>query len=200
MPAEYATASQLKAMQGLASLSDESAEALILAAQEIIDSYTRSTFIARTATETHDGKGSTHRLIACRHLPVISIESVTADGAVLDADSYVLKTNAFVELVTSRYSNPRLGGESESFVRGTGNIEIALTWGRHLEGDVTSPPAAINRACLLLAAWLQRSDGRTGIKAESFGPVSKTYLDDHAGLPGAVKAILNPYRQRMPRA
>lgn len=190
----YQTLDLLRAYSGVpASGEDVYLQALLNAAAEAVDSYCNTRFVSTSVTaEQHDGDGG--RWLKLRHRPVLSVTSVTIDGATIDSSTYEVNLEEgylIIPEIDETNRDPRVwrSGSTPGWPRGARNIAVTYSYG--YSGDI--PPDVV-AATSMIAAALYQENQRRGIQSEQAGPYSATYLQQ-AGLPSGARMLLDRYRQ-----
>lgn len=179
--------------------SDTFLQACLDAAAALIDSHCNTRFVALGVAATELYSGRCTRQFRLRHRPVLTISSISVDGAAIDSSLYALSQDGgggwieTVDLSGDGY-NPRLwrGDSSEPYVwpQGTNNISVTYTYG------YTTVPDAVSKACAMLAKQIYDTEIRNGVTAESYGPVSKSYSAETGfQISTVVAALLASYVQ-----
>ena len=175
------------AWPGFAKLPADERAALISDASAAIEDYCRRSFDAGTATEVRSGNNQPRLWL--RNTPVVSVASVTVNGAEYtnaDGSDWTVVA-ATGELVRgSGLADPRFG---PWFPRGTSNITVVYDHG------YASVPGPVRRACILAVRSLAELAKASGVyDSESLGDYSYTRGSaSQAAIPDAAKALLSRY-------
>lgn len=163
--------------------------ALIANASDFIERYCNRVFEQTTFTDVRNGNGAD--AIFLRHVPILSVQSVSVDGTTVppapDARSYGW-VNDEHKVYIRGYArvNPESPdvyvGAPRGFSRGIQNIQIAYTAGH------ATIPLSVNQACVELVAYKfakrQRIDKKNEVLAQ------QTVGFDLSDMPASVKTEL----------
>jgi len=139
--------------------------ALIVAARQAAESYTRRAFITQTWRYTCDRLTTA---VTLPHQPLQSVTSIAIDGVTLAASNYEVDTASGRVRPLSRYAADDIGGIAITFVSGY--------------GAASDVPQAIRQAMLLMVGhWYEHRE------AVITGSISSE-------LPLTARALLAPYR------
>lgn len=160
-------------------------EPMLAAASSAIEDYCRRSFGYQAYT---NGKfnGVRGSFLLLPNYPVHTVELLQIGGGPEPTDSF--------EIDTDNGTLYRKCG----WPRGERSITVTYTAGYVLPGEdpiegIPPLPESLELACILLAQTLAREPG---ITAERVGDISVSYAaNDGAGLPSAVKALINPHRR-----
>ncbi len=169
--------SALQRYLGLSSgADDELLTELVARASDGIRSYCGREFAAADCCEWHDGDGSDTVLMTQR--PVAQVYALSQDGAEIAAEDYAVYPEAGMVRLRSGV-----------FGRGARNVYVGYRAG------YDSIPGEVEQAAITWAATLYQARGAGGrtIVSERVGDYAVTY-DGGEGLPGEVRAALEPYR------
>ncbi|NLO90845.1 MAG: phage gp6-like head-tail connector protein [Elusimicrobia bacterium] len=151
-------------------------ESLIDAVSEAAQALTGRIFIARPVSgEPHQGGGNCLQL---DHYPVLSVQSVSENGAELAASGYQAELRGGILTKNGRWGETVLA----SYTPGYGQTHA----------DVPRP---VKLACWLwLAALLDQAN--PDVSQERMGEYSVSYLEPESALPKKAALLLEPFRKR----
>jgi uncharacterized phiE125 gp8 family phage protein len=123
------------------SSADTELPVFIEAATAAVEDYVGAV-VARQVTEVRDGGRA---VLLLKHVPVLSVTSVTEDGTVLDASAYQVDTDAGA---LTRVS----GSAAVPFLPGVGNVQITYQAGR--VATTADVPGRYKMAALIIVQHL----------------------------------------------
>jgi len=172
--------SEMQSYIGLSS-ADDLLEGIAGRVSAAVRAYCGRPFEATDYIEFYDGEG--HDTIFLRRLPLVSLASLSADGAgVLSAEYECYSEEGMIRLVAG------------SFASGKRNLRVAYRAGED------AVPEDVKQAALDWIKGVYDARGITAastIQSERTGDYAVTYRDDAssaAAMPGSVREILSLYR------
>lgn len=170
----FCTLSDVKATLKIPA-SDTSQDALL---QDIVDSandemlrlFGLTSTAPTTYTNTYDVIDAYSSGIYLVQYPVISVTSVTIDGAVIDPSLYYLKRPESFGLIA---------GTKSEWMQSRQLIQI-----EHVAGFDPIPPS-LKRGCIVLAVSMYNLESKTGFRSEKIGQYSYTLGNPAGGFDGA---------------
>ena len=164
---------------------DDSKDALLVTAADAasaeLEQATSLIFVTRTVTDTLDGSGRVDLWLSRR--PIVSVTSVTVNGAEVDASLYVVDAKM-----------GRLRMKAGAWSEGIANAAVVYSAGYGAQGAATLP-ADVKRACLDLAKAIydELVSGALTLSSVSMGPGSMVLKTGQ--MPPSVERVLDRWRE-----
>lgn len=194
MLGDLSTLQEVKDWLGLSSAADDALlTRLITAASEDIRQECNRSFHPADYVEVHGGYGYGQVILVTRQWPVISVASLTVDGAAIAA-RVGYSASGYVIANGDSASHVLLYGAE--FTTGKDNIEIRYRAGYADSHGVFDPPADLAQAAIELVAYRYTGRGRIGQKSKTLAGENVSFITDH--YPEQVMRVIQRYKRVIP--
>lgn len=182
----YATLEELKQALNIRSTTyDQELNALLEAATDLIDAWTRSTFVAVNDTRYFDYQTSTRLWL---DFPLHDLVSITnGDGTIIfpsDVVLYPLSGPPYAWIILKSTADTLFTASPA----GAADIAVTGVWG-HLDSSGNTPQP-IRRACVIVASWLFNRRQHAGVERVAMPDASVMFSPD---FPLEARIILDGY-------